>query len=214
MTEKPTQIAQKMINLYRQAHVIIGGWSAVNAVFLAEADDTVIAEIEKLPCGDMLAEHIENLQSGKTKPDGIEAELLPYGGAMNGGATIPEKLNTSELNELRDALDDFIADDAHVLGIKNLDVIKKFGPEWSVVITNALAGDDDLSQKWKTFLKTDRAYTLWGVANDILSNPISERERARVQADLLEYETYLPMFGDAGAALLAKLRAAVSTMDK
>jgi hypothetical protein len=42
---------------------------------------------------------------------------------------------------------------------------------------------------------------------------LSERVRAQVQADMPDYETYLPMFGDAGTELLAKLRTFISSMN-
>ena len=61
--------------------------------------------------------------------------------------------------------------------------------------------------------QTYNAYRLWDMANEIIANPISDRARAQVQADMPEYETYLPMFGDAGAELLAKLRTFISSMN-
>ena len=47
----------------------------------------------------------------------------------------------------------------------------------------------------------------------VISTPLTERTRAQVQSDMPEYETYLPMFGDAGAELLSKLRTFISTVD-
>ena len=37
MKPKASVVAQKLLNLYRQAHVIIGGWSALNPIFVDEA---------------------------------------------------------------------------------------------------------------------------------------------------------------------------------
>ena len=64
MKARASTIAQKLLNLYRQEHVIIGGWAAINPVFVAEADDEVIRELRVLPTGKMLIQHIENLRSG------------------------------------------------------------------------------------------------------------------------------------------------------
>lgn len=214
MIERPTVIAQKCLNLYRQAHVILGGWAAVNDVFVREADDLVLMELEKMPCGSRLAEHIKNLQSGKTPMNSIDSELVPYGGAMNLAAGFSEMLSESDIAELDGALARFEPDLANLDKIKELDVVKKFGEEWAVGVAGALTSYPDLAAKWKQVIQTDRAYSLWDSANNILSNPISERARALVQADLLEYETYLPMFGDAGRDLLVRLRDAVSSMDK
>ena len=45
-------IAQRLLNLYRQAHVINGGWAAVNKVFLDESGDPkVIEELQNMPTG-------------------------------------------------------------------------------------------------------------------------------------------------------------------
>jgi hypothetical protein len=190
--------------------VIFGGWAAVNEVFVREADGPVLIELKKMPCGEKLAEHIENLKSGRTPMDSIRPELLPYGGAMNSSPGFSEQLSESELKELKAALEGFASDRGHLDQILDLSVVKKFGEEWALGIANALASDPDLTAKWKLVQQTDRAYDIWDSANSILSNPITERARALVQSDLLEYETYLPMFGDAGADLLSKLHAAVA----
>lgn len=47
----------------------------------------------------------------------------------------------------------------------------------------------------------------------MLNQPLSERAHAQLQADMPEYETYLPMFGDAGEELLHKLRAFISVRE-
>ena len=47
MPQQAHIIAQRLLNLYRQEHVIEGGWAAVNKVFIAESNnDQVIAELE------------------------------------------------------------------------------------------------------------------------------------------------------------------------
>ena len=55
-------------------------------------------------------------------------------------------------------------------------------------------------------MQTWRAYHLWDMASQIVSQPMTERTRAQIQADMPEYETFLPMFADAGKKLLEKLR--------
>ena len=96
--------------------------------------------------------------------------------------------------------------------IQQLNVIEKFGDQWIVAIRAALSARPDLLEKWSNITKTYRAYYLWKVASDMLNQPLSERARAQLQADMPEYETYLPMFGDAGTELLEKLRSFITTM--
>ena len=110
MKAKASLIAQKLLNLYRQEHVIFGGWAAVNAVFVNEATPEVITELQELPTGKMLAKHIENLRSGKTPMDSIERDLLPYGGMMSETvATIP--LTPEEWTELENGINNFTPDE-------------------------------------------------------------------------------------------------------
>ena len=82
MKPKASTVAQKLLNLYRQAHVIIGGWGALNPIFIEEATPDVISELSNMPTGKMLVKHIENLRSGKTPMNTIDRDLLPYGGMM------------------------------------------------------------------------------------------------------------------------------------
>lgn len=211
MKTKQGMTAQKLLNLYRQQHVIFGGWKAVNQIFVKEADDEVLAKMQNLPTGSRLAEHIRNLQSGKTPMDSINPELLPYGGLM-AEVVASTHLSDEEMSELRYALDSFVPDADGLTRIQSLEVVKKFGDEWQVAIRSALTDDNALLEKWNIVIKTARAYYLWKVANDTLAAPISERARAQIQADLPEYETYLPMFGEAGTELLSKLRIYVSSI--
>ncbi|MCL2331238.1 MAG: hypothetical protein FWC61_01705 [Proteobacteria bacterium] len=212
MKERPAIVAQRLLNLYRQAHVIAGGWPAVNPIFVSDSDSSVIAELKKLPTGGKLAQHIANLQTGKTPMNSIDRELMPYGGAMFVPSAESEKFSDGEVGELERALNKFAPDEDHLKEIKELGAVKKFGDDWLAGVGFALSSRPDLAEKWKIVQQTVRAYDLWSTANNILSSPVAERERARVQADLPEYETYLPMFGDAGKELLSKLRAAVSTV--
>lgn len=211
MNQKINIIAQRLLNLYRQQHVIFGGWAAVNKVFIADATPEVMAELQNLPTGKLLARHIENLRSGHTPMDSIDRDLLPYGGMMaDTVATIP--LTPSEWRELESGINDFTPDQDGLTRLQSLDVVKKFGDEWLVGIRAALNGKPQLLEKWATVTKTARAYFLWKVANDLLDAPLSERSRAQLQADMPEYETYLPMFGDAGLELLSRLRTFVSSI--
>lgn len=211
MNAKASTTAQKLLNLYRQEHVIFGGWAAVNQVFVDEATPDVLHELRELPTGKNLIKHIENLRSGKTPMDSIERELLPYGGMMaETVATVP--LTKSEWTELESGINSFTTDQDGLEKIQQLDVIKKFGDQWMVAIRAALSERPELLEKWALVTKTYRAYYLWKVASDMLNQPLSERARAQLQADMPEYETYLPMFGDAGVELLEKLRSFISTM--
>ena len=211
MKAKASVVAQKLLNMYRQEHVIFGGWAVVNRVFVDEADADVLRALRELPTGKMLIRHIENLRSGKTPMDSIERELLPYGGMMAETiATVP--LTPDEWAELEAGIDAFTTDQDGLDRIQQLGVIKKFGDQWLVAIRAALSSRPDLLEKWSVVNKTYRAYYLWKVASDMLNQPLSERARAQLQVDMPEYETYLPMFGDAGTELLEKLRSFISTM--
>ncbi len=212
MQAKASVVAQKLINMYRQEHVIVGGWAAVNQVFIDEATPDVIQELQTLPTGNMLIRHIENLRSGKTPMNGINRELLPYGGMMMD--TIAHiSLTQTEFNELANAINSFTPDQNGLNSILQLNAIKKFGAKWPTSIRSILAEYPNLIQKWATVIQTHRAYTLWNTANEILKQPLSERTRAELQADMPEYETYLPMFGDTGTELLNKLRNYIRSRD-
>ncbi|MBR1380274.1 MAG: hypothetical protein IJ560_01660 [Alphaproteobacteria bacterium] len=211
MTPKASVVAQKLLNLYRQEHVIFGGWSAVNPIFVNEATADVIAEMRNLPNGKTLIAHIENLRTGRTPMNTIDRSLLPYGGLMDEtAATI--KLTTAEITELTNGLSNFTPDQDGLARIQSLNVVKKFGDEWLVGIRAALAEYPELIEKWAVVRKTYRAYYLWKVASDMLTTPMSERARAQLQADMPDYEMYLPMFGDAGTELLTKLRTFISSI--
>ena len=211
MKAKARIVAQKLLNLYRQQHVIFGGWATVNRVFVDEAAPDVIEALRELPTGKSLVAHIENLRSGKTPMDSIERDLLPYGGLLaDTVATVP--LTQSEWTELESGIESFTPDQAGLDNLQALPVIKKFGDEWLVGIRAAINDRPDLLAKWDTITKTYRAYYLWKTANDILQMPLTDRSRAQLQADMPEYETYLPMFGDAGTELLTRLRTFISVM--
>ena len=211
MQSKPITVAQKLLNLYRQQHVIFGGWRTVNQVFMAEASAPVLAELQNLPTGRALVQHIENLRNGKTPMDSIAPELLPYGGLMSD--TLPQaRLTATDLTALTQALENFVPDTTNLDRIRLLPLVSKFGDEWLTAIKVALTDYPELMGKWAMVIRTERAYYLWKIANDILAAPISDRSRAQIQADLPEYETYLPMFGDAGHDILSKLRTFVSSL--
>lgn len=210
MKAKASVVAQKLLNLYRQEHVIIGGWAAINPIFVNEADEEVIQELAELPTGKMLVRHIENLRSGKTAMGSIERELMPYGGAMDGDIA-SVVLSRDELATLANMLDKFTPDENGLAAIEKLGLVKKFGAEWLVAVRAALSDYPELAQKWSGVAKTYRAYQLWNSASEIVAQPIDDRKRAEIQADMPEYETYLPMFGDAGNELLNRLRLSISS---
>ena len=137
MKAKASVTAQKLLNLYRQEHVIFGGWAAVNRVFVDEATPAVIEALVELPTGRMLAEHIENLRSGHTPMNSIDRELLPYGGMMaETVATVP--LTNDEWRELEAGIDNFTPDQDGLNRIQELKVIRKFSDQWLVAIRAAL----------------------------------------------------------------------------
>lgn len=213
MNAKTSTIALKLLNLYRQEHVIIGGWTTVNPIFVNEATDDVIKELRDMPTGKLLVRHIENLRSGKTPMDSIDPELLPYGGMMIAEDIATIKLTANQWQELEDALNSFTPDQMGLERFMKSDVVREFGEEWQNAIRSALNARPQLLDRWNIVNQTYNAYRLWDTANEIIANPISERSRARVQADMPEYETYLPMFGDAGTELLTKLRTFVSSLN-
>ena len=213
MNAKTSTIALKLLNLYRQEHVIVGGWTTVNPIFVNEATDDVIKELHDMPTGKLLVRHIENLRSGKTPMDSIDPELLPYGGMMIAEDIATIKLTANQWQELEDALNSFTPDQMGLERFMKLDVVREFGEEWQNAIRSALNARPQLLDRWNIVNQTYNAYRLWDTANEIIANPISERSRAQVQADMPEYETYLPMFGDAGTELLAKLRTFVSSLN-
>ena len=213
MNAKNSTIALKLLNLYRQEHVIVGGWTTVNPIFVNEATDDVIKELRDMPTGKLLVRHIENLRSGKTPMDSIDPELLPYGGMMIAEDIATIKLTANQWQELEDALNSFTPDQMGLERFMKLDVVREFGEEWQNAIRSALNARPQLLDRWNIVNQTYNAYRLWDTANEIIANPISERSRAQVQADMPEYETYLPMFGDAGTELLTKLRTFVSSLN-
>ncbi|MCL2749255.1 MAG: hypothetical protein FWE50_04255 [Alphaproteobacteria bacterium] len=211
MREKSSIIAQRLLNLYRQAHVLNGGWAAVNQVLLHEADTLVLEELMKLPNGSKLAEHIRNLQSGKTAKNSIERELMPYGGLMDRAAK-GTSISDTDLKELEVALADFQPDEEHIEKIRSLPMVQSFGEKWQSGVRAAVARYPELAEKWRQVQQTSRAYELWNRGYAMLEPPVSDRARAQIQADLSEYETYLPMFGEDGTKLLVRLRAFMSSV--
>lgn len=213
MQVKTRVTAQKLLNLYRQAHVIIGGWAAVNKVFIDEATDNVIQELMDLPTGKMLVRHIENLRNGKTQMNTIDRELLPYGGMMTDEQIPSVNLAATQLTELKRAINNFIPTEQGLADFLDSDTVTYFGDQWLVSIQAVVKKHPELSEQWATIKQTYNAYRLWSAANEVISKPLTERVRAQVQADMPEYETYLPMFGNAGNELLIKLRTFISTMN-
>lgn len=211
MKAKASVIAQKLLNLYRQAHVINGGWKSVNRVFIDEATDEVLQEMADLPTGQMLVQHIKNLRDGKTPMDSIARELLPYGGMMD-EAGVAADMSPDDMDALLSAIDDFEPDQDALQEFMHTPIVRKFGPEWATAIKNMLTEHPDALKKFDTIVRTWRAYKMWDSANEIISKPINERARAQLQVDMLDYETYLPMFGNDGNKLLRKLHKITSSL--
>ncbi len=213
MQAKTRATAQKLLNLYRQAHVIVGGWATVNQVFIAEANDTVIQELNDLPTGKLLVKHIQNLRSGDTQMDSIDRNLLPYAGMMTEEQIPSVKLTDVQWGKLKRAIENFIPNEQGLADFLSNETIKTFGEEWLTSVQAVIKDHKEMSEQWALIKQTYNAYRLWRSANEIISTPLTERVRASVQADMPEYETYLPMFGAPGDDLLGKLRTFISTMN-
>ena len=211
MQQQAHIIAQRLLNLYRQEHVINGGWTAVNPVLVAESKDPqVIEELKKLPTGKRLVTHIENLRSGATPMDTIKSELLPYGGLI-ASQEMHYSLNEEEIDQLKSALDSFETTPEGLKTIKSLDCVNRFGADWIEAIKSILSKDSVYLEKWDAVVRTFKAYQMWDSAKQLLSENLTDRNRAQIQADMPEFETYLPMFGDQGKEMLAKLRTFMSS---
>lgn len=211
MPQQAHIIAQRLLNLYRQEHVIEGGWVAVNKVFLAESNDAqVMSELENMPTGKKLVAHINNLRNKKTPMNTIDKDLLPYGGLMSGVET-SFSLTDAEFNELKNALDKFQPTLESLNALKNMPMIHKFGNDWAQDIKTAIVSKPDMLAKWAVVIQTDKAYRIWNSARELLSETLTERNRAQIQADMPEYETFLPMFGDSGKEMLKRLRTFMSS---
>ena len=212
MKAKNRATAQRLLILYRHEHVIIGGWAAVNKVFVEEGNDAILQELSEMPTGKNLVRHIENLRSGITPMDTIDRELLPYGGTMS-DARASINLTSQQWQELEQAINEFVPNQDGLDEFISKDIVRRFGEEWPTAIRATLNSRPHLKEKWATVYKTYNAYRLWDAAHEIISKPLSERIRAQVQADMPDYETYLPMFGDTGTELLGKLRTFISSLN-
>jgi hypothetical protein len=211
MKAKASVIAQKLLNLYRQAHVIAGGWSSLNKIFVDEATDEILKELQDLPTGKFLVMHINNLRDGKTPMNTIARELLPYGGAF---AEKNSNMNASkqDVDELIAAIDNFVETQQGLENFIKTPVITRLGSEWISNAKALLANNADALEKFAAIVRMWNAYKRWTDAKDIISQPINDRIRAQLQVDMPEYETYLPMFGEDGAKLLRHLHTLTSSL--
>ena len=211
MKAKASVIAQKLLNLYRQAHVINGGWTTVNRIFVDEATDEVIGEMRDLPTGKFLVQHIENLRSGKTPMNSIARELLPYGGMLAESPAYSE-LELDNLDALIDAIDAFDPSQSGVHEFMDSPVIHDMGVDWVILGQRALKSRPDKLKQFDKIVQTETAYRIWDMARNTLKQPVNDRIRAQVQIDMPEYETYLPRFGDEGKNLLRRLHELTSSL--
>ena len=211
MKAKASVTAQKLLNLYRQAHVIEGGWPVLNKVFIEESTDEVLKELIELPTGKLLAEHINNLRSGKTPTDSIARELLPYGGAF-AEKSLHTQISESDLKELVSAISTFNPTQDGLEKFMATPVIRNFGADWVSSVQTILANDTELFDKFSQIARMWNAYKIWMDAQEIIKKPITDRVRAQLQVDMPEYETYLPMFGEEGTKLLRQLHTLTSSL--
>ncbi len=211
MKARANVIAQKLLNLYRQAHVIEGGWGAVNRVFVDEATDEVLKEILDLPTGKLLVQHIKNLRDGTTSMNSIAHELLPYGGMMD-SITGAGDVSQDEIDSLISAIDEFEPNQESLEKFMDLPIIKTFGSDWITGIKHALNTQPDKLRKFDMIVQAQQAYRVLDQATEIINAPINDRVRAQLQVEMPEYETYLPMFGDDGKKILRQLHKITSSM--
>lgn len=211
MKAKASVTAQKLLNLYRQAHVIDGGWPVLNKIFIEESTDEVLKELVELPTGKLLAEHINNLRSGKTPTDSIARELLPYGGAF-AEKSLHTQISESDLKELVSAISTFNPTQAGLEKFMATPVIRNFGSDWVASVQTILANDTELFDKFAQIARMWTAYKIWMDAQEIIKQPVTDRIRAQLQVDMPEYETYLPMFGEEGTKLLRQLHSLTSSL--
>ncbi len=213
MKAKASVIAQKLLNLYRQAHVIVGGWGAVNKIFVDEATDDVMVELQDLPTGKFLIQHIQNLRSGKTPMNSIARELLPYGG-MLAESNVNTDVEPDTIHELIEAIDSFTPSHSGLDHFMNTPVVRGMGVDWVILGQRILKNHSDKRKQFDEIVQTANAYKVWDMAKDTLSHPVNDRLRAQVQIDMPEYETYLPRFGDEGLELLHRLHELTSSLSK
>ena len=121
-------------------------------------------------------------------------------------------MSEADINLLKQALDNFQPTPEDLNEIKQLPFVQKFGDNWIEDVKSAIAFDRALLSKWNTVAQTDKAYRIWDSAKELLSETLTDRNRAQIQADMPEFETYLPMFGDQGKEMLAKLRTFMSSL--
>jgi hypothetical protein len=97
----PSVVAAKLINLYRQYHVITGGIERLNKEFI-KASEEVLEIMDNIAGGKPLKKHIRRLQEGKTPKDSIHVELLPYSGLMHEDCIEDIKLQGLDDNQDQD----------------------------------------------------------------------------------------------------------------
>jgi len=165
-----------------------------------------------LPTGKMLVAHIKNLRSGETPMDSIARDLLPYGGMMV-DATLNVDISPSDVKQIITAVNDFTPDQDGLESFMKNPIIQKFGANWIALVQSALSSNPSELERFDDIVHTWNAYRAWDNANAIMSKPVNDRTRAQLQADMLEYDTYLPMFGEQGSELLDKLHNVVSSLN-
>jgi len=215
MKQQAHIVAQRLLNLYRQEHVINGGWAVINKVFIEETKDSeVLNKLKELPTGSNLVKHIENLKSGKTLMDSISPDLLPYGGLMEKQNKISASISQDDFIVLSNIIKKFEPNQQSLNDVVNSEVVKHFGDNWIETIQSILSSDKELASKWADIIKTYNAYNTWNKAQHIIHEEITDRSRAQIQADMPDYETYLPLFGEQGKDLLNKFRTIISALSQ
>ncbi len=215
--------AQRLLNLYRQAHSIDGGWVVLNPYFISEDSPKLEEELKKLPNGWKLAKHIENLKEGKTQMDSISPDLTPYGGLMTNDNVYKVvqniELPKAEFDNLSDFLHGFKPDFKHLTDFKKAEFFESLGKDWTnqakLIIQNSNDKDSEtLLNKLNQLIDLDKTYSAWYQASELLTEPESEKTKATAQTLLTEFESRLPKFGKQGQELLEKIRNLISSKGK
>lgn len=70
--------AHRLVNLYRQFHILDGGPKMLNDMY-KKIDQAVVDRVKHIPGGAKLSAHITMLQNGELNDDEVKKHLLPFG---------------------------------------------------------------------------------------------------------------------------------------
>ena len=231
--EKALTIGKRYLNIFRQLHVITAGIETLNKDFLSLPDD-VVKILPELAGGLKFYQHIQNLKSGATPINKIEAELFkqytdftaPSSGVSHSftdssyqGSPVEKSEPTinstsDDYGNLFEMLRSFQPTPQNLNDFKSSETIKDLGPNWKVEIQRILSnsGASDTAKLKKNFENLcifDTALDIWEECVALVKNP-RKKSREEIQSNLSNYQKYLNMFGKGGQDLYEKVKALVS----